>query len=335
MIRSKILWLLLILVLPEKTFAQDKLQEKPEQTQKTFNIMPPNLPKIQIDTKTMGGRQFWGDLKFFHGYRIQRNVLSQHHRLLDPDDVRKAWGTYEECEQALADIAVKHQLPPMQGRAVIFIHGIIRSSKSFHKMAQALKQQGYTTVGFDYPSTRMTMQQSNEFLKKTIDSLEGIEEIDIVCHSMGGLLVRTYYKEMGELADPRIKRLVMMGTPNKGAKMANLLKNNLAFQWVMGPAGQQLVKDELGTIASLPVPGCGFAIVAGARGTENGWNPLVPGDDDGTVSLESAQLSGAKDFITVSSLHSFLPEDRTAIAAVARYLMTGAFRESGKCHPID
>lgn len=314
--------------------AQEFPQENNEQNQNIFNIMAPKLPKLQIDTKTMGGRQFWGDLKFFHGYRIQQNVLTKHHRLLDPEDIRKAWGTREECEQALADIAAQRDLQPMEGKAVILIHGIIRSSKSFYKMGKALREDGYIVVGFDYPSTRMKLEESVKFLQSTIDSLEGVDQIDLVCHSMGGLLVRTYFQVAQEEADPRICRLVMMGTPNQGAEMANLLKKNLAFQWIMGPAGQQLVMDENGKIASLPTPVCEFGIVAGARGTENGWNPIIPGDDDGTVSLQSAQLPGARDFMTVTSLHSFVTEDAEGIAGVRRFLKHGHFRESGIRAPI-
>ena len=314
--------------------SQELIQENNEPKQNIFNIMPPKIPILQIDTKTMGGHQFWGDLKFLHGYRIQQNVLTKHHRLLDPNDVRKTWGTFAECDRVLADIAAQKGLSPMKGKAVILIHGIIRSSKSFHKMGNALREDGYLVVGFDYPSTRMKLEESVKFLKSTIDSLEGVDQIDLVCHSMGGLLVRTYFQVAKEESDPRIHRLIMMGTPNQGAEMADLLKKNLAFQWVMGPAGQQLIKAKNGKIASLPTPLCEFGIVAGARGTENGWNPIIPGDDDGTVSIQSAQLSGARDFMTVNSLHSFVTEDAKGIEGVRRFLKHGHFRESGIRAPI-
>lgn len=299
------------------------------------NMIPPNLPKLQVDFKTLGGRQFWGDVHYYRGYRIQQNVITGHYRLLTPDDVRKEWGTLDECRIALAKIADDLQLPPMQGRAVIFIHGIVRSSKSFSKMARNVSADDEVTiVQFDYPSTRVTMEESAKYLAKTIDSLEGIEQIDLVCHSMGGLLVRSYLQSAGEKVDPRLRRLVMLGTPNQGAEMASLLKNNLAFKWIFGPAGQELIDDPQGVIALLPVPLFEFGIIAGARGTEGGWNPLIPGDDDGTVALRSAQLPGAKDFMTVGCLHSFLPDDQRVIDSTCRFLNTGAFRESGICVPV-
>ena len=178
------------------------------------------------------------------------------------------------------------------------------------------------------------MSESAEYLNKTINSLEGIDQIDFVCWSMGGLLVRSYLQNQGEDRDPRIHRMVMLGTPNHGAELANILRDNFAFKLIMGPAGQELVSDEDGTIASLPVPDFEFAVIAGGRGTKNGWNPLIPGDDDATVSIECTRLAGAKDFMTVPALHSFIPSNEEAIAASKRFFESGALRESGETHPI-
>lgn len=315
-------------------FSQDAPQEKSFFEQGSFTIMPKKLPKFQIDIKTMGGRQFWGDVRFFHGYRIQQNVLTKHHRLLDPDDVRRSWGTLKECQSALSKIAAKKHLGPMKGKAVILVHGIIRSSKSFSKMKTALEKNGYTVVSFDYPSTRMTLADSADYLAKTINSLEGIDQVDLVSHSMGGLLVRAYLQLDEGNHDKRIGRLVMVATPNFGSEMANVMQKNLAYQWVFGPAGQELIKDQNGAIASLPTPDFEFGIIAGAKGTDTGWNPLVPGDDDGTVSVASTKLPDAKDFKAIPALHSFLIEDEKAIIAVTRFLKTGCFRENGQCVPI-
>ena len=40
-------------------------------------------PADAIPLPTMGGKQFWADELFFHQWRIQRNVLTGHYRLLD------------------------------------------------------------------------------------------------------------------------------------------------------------------------------------------------------------------------------------------------------------
>ena len=45
-----------------------------------------------IPLPTLGGKQFWSDELFFRGWRIQRHAVTEHHRLLDPDDRRHGWG---------------------------------------------------------------------------------------------------------------------------------------------------------------------------------------------------------------------------------------------------
>ena len=126
---------------------------------------------------------------------------------------------------------------------------------------------GYTVVEFEYPSTRIGIVEAADDLRQVIDSLDGIEEINFVVHSMGGLVVRAYLKQP---RDPRIKRLVMLGVPNQGAEMADLLRKSYAFRLLFGPAGQQLVTDPKGLIPTLPIPDFEFAIVAGSAGAPGG-----------------------------------------------------------------
>lgn len=284
-----------------------------------------------LSMKTLGGRQFWGDLYHFRGWRIQQHVMTGHCRLLDHDDYRHASGTYDDCLNKLNEIRSVQKLKPMDGKVVVLVHGIIRSSKSFSGLAKELKQDGFTVVGFDYPSTRITIPEAADYLRRTIESLEGIDEINFVVHSMGGLVVRSY---LANQPDERIRRMVMMGVPNRGAVMADKLKGNLLFKAIMGPAGQQLVSDINGLIPMLPVPQFEFAVIAGGRGDGRGFNPLLDGDDDGTVSVQSARLPGATDFAVVNCLHSFLMWNTEAVKMTRRFLVSGSLRDQGPRHPI-
>lgn len=291
------------------------------------------LSNFNIRTPTLGGRQVWGDMHFFRGYRIQHNLLTGHNRLLDPHDFRLTWGTRVQCLAALEQVKVDRHLLPMTGTAVILVHGIFRSSKSFCVLEKKLRQTDVQVVGFDYPSTRVSLPESAEYLRQVIDSLTGITRIQFVVHSMGGLLVRTYLQQTGA-SDTRLHRMVMLGVPNRGARMASLLKQNLLFRWTYGPAGQQLVDEPTGYPLHLPVPAFPFAIVAGVRETPTGWNPLIPGDDDGTVSVEATRLPGAADFIKIRTCHSTMMWNPQVISATINFLQTGAFRSDGTICPL-
>ena len=287
--------------------------------------------RFNIPMPTLGGRQFWADCQFFRGWRIQKHVYSGHCRLLDPSDMRRAWGTREECRLALSQEKAIRQLEPMSGTAVIALHGILRSSKSWTELQRVLEPDDYTFINFDYPSTQQSISDFADQLQEVIATLDGIEHIHLIGHSMGGLVVRRWCQQY---SDPRMRRLLMIGTPNSGAEMASMLKKNLLFQLILGPSGQQLVADPEEFISTLPLPTMEYAVIAGAKGTPDGFNPLIPGDDDGVVTVQSARLPGAVDYLAVRALHSFQPWNPEVMEATRRYLSSGALRASGIREPI-
>ena len=112
-------------------------------------------PGNPIPMPTMGGQQFWADELFFHQWRIQRNALDNHCRLLDGDDFRHASGTYEKCLATLEQIKRQQRLPPMQGKAVVVLHGLVASRCHMDGLARYLKEQGgYEVFNVTYPSTQ-------------------------------------------------------------------------------------------------------------------------------------------------------------------------------------
>lgn len=51
-----------------------------------------NLDMPNINFPTMGGEVWWRDLVEAEGWRLQQNSVTKHCRILDPNDVRRAWG---------------------------------------------------------------------------------------------------------------------------------------------------------------------------------------------------------------------------------------------------
>ncbi len=54
---------------------------------------------INLEIQTLGGKYLWADVHLLAGWRIQKNILTGHFRLLDDTDKRRAWGTYENCQK--------------------------------------------------------------------------------------------------------------------------------------------------------------------------------------------------------------------------------------------
>ncbi|MGD9128115.1 MAG: alpha/beta hydrolase [Planctomycetia bacterium] len=292
-----------------------------------------------IPQSTLGGKQFWNDVHFFHGWHIQRNAVTGHYRLLDAEEKRHAWGTFEGCKKKLDEVRKEENLPPMKGKAVIILHGLVRSHKAMESIADYLRDEGgYKIINVEYASTQHSTEENAQTLASVIESLDGIEEINFIGHSLGNIVVRRYLHDhidpkTGKPTDKRIRRMVMLGPPNHGSMIAKALADNTIFS-VNGRTGQELGKDWDELDKNLATPPFEFGIIAGGKGDGEGYNPVLPGDDDGTIRIETARLRGATDFSRVPVLHSFLMNDKKVQEQTLRFLQHGYFKTEKERQPI-
>jgi pimeloyl-ACP methyl ester carboxylesterase len=280
-------------------------------------------PNLAIPTP--GGLQFWADVFWFAGWRIQENVYTGHCRLLDPGNVRRAWGSREACRTAFERFRTTEELVMDDEHMVILLHGLGRTRESLSRLKWALRHAGFMTASITYPSTRRSLVEHADQLTSVLDRLEGVSSVSFVTHSLGGLVVRSALARDARWKQRiRVGRLVMLGPPNTGSALAEGLEDFLPAQLVLGPTTGEMVEEEMKT---LPAPDCSFGIIAGGGPGEGGWNPLIEGDDDGIVSVEETRLEGADDFLLVRGLHTFFMNDPDVIQATVRFLETGHFLE--------
>jgi len=293
-----------------------------------------------VKTQTLGGKQFWTDLRFFHGWHIQKNSFTGHCRLLDGSNVRHAWGTYGQCVTALEAIRKEKKLPAMKGKLVICLHGLGRNSSAMAKMAKHLREQGkYHVINFTYASLRAGVGDHARALASVMQHLDGVEEIHFVGHSLGNLVVRHYLADQTDKVrnrrpDPRIKRIVMLGPPNNAPLLAKQYGQNRAFELFAGQSGKQLGSDWKKLEKHLATPTCQFAVIAGGFKNDVGGNPLLPGDDDLVVRVEETRLPGARDFAVVPVRHTIIMDDPTVRRYTLRFLAQGHFISDARRQPI-
>jgi pimeloyl-ACP methyl ester carboxylesterase len=279
--------------------------------------------EVNLPMRTFGGLQLWADRYWFAGWRIQESVLTGHCRLLDAAHTRRAWGTYEACRAVFEAERVRLGLRQRSEHLVVLLHGLFRAHGSLDRLARRLGDEGYAVANLDYPSTRRSIAEHAEGLTEVLDSLEGIARVSFVTHSLGALVAREALA-----GDPpwreriEVGRLVMIAPPSQGSSFAGALRDFLPFEWLAGPAGQEVVEEEA---RAIPRPDVPFGIIAGGRGDGEGWNPWLEGDDDGIVSVEETRLSGAADFLLVDGVHTFLMNDAEVVEAVVRFLEVGRF----------
>ena len=57
------------------------------------------MPNIEFPT--LGGHFFWDTLAEQQGHKLQKNKLTGHCRILDPEDMRIAWGSEAELTKTM------------------------------------------------------------------------------------------------------------------------------------------------------------------------------------------------------------------------------------------
>jgi len=280
---------------------------------------------FNIPFKTLGGKQFWSDVHHLAGWRIQRHVWTQRHRLLDQNNVRRAWGDEAHCREVLDGWQKRLGLQPQSDHLVILLHGIGRSTGTFSRLVGPLKQEGYEVANVSYASTRRPLEAHAETLSSLISGLRGIKTVSFVTHSMGGLVLRQLLSERRDWQDRiSIHRIVQIAPPNQGSVVARMLKDVWPYQWLYGPAGQQLTPA---SVQSLPPLTAEFGIIAGGTGNRYGLNPWIGGDNDGTVRVGETDLPGARDTVRINAFHLIISNKPDSVRAVLNFLKRGVFSE--------
>jgi pimeloyl-ACP methyl ester carboxylesterase len=212
-----------------------------------------------------------------------------------------------------------------QADTVVLLHGLCRSSRSMNKMANALRADGYNVINIDYPSRSATVEElSEQVFEKLTPALGARHPIHFVTHSMGGILLKQYLQEHDI---PNLGKTVMLAPPVRGSEVPDKLGRLKLYQWINGPAGNQL-----GTgIDSLPLrlkdPEMELGVIAGDRSINPILSWLIPGPDDGKVSIVRARPDGAADFIRLHVTHACMMRNRQVIEQTKAFLKTGAFKK--------
>lgn len=212
-----------------------------------------------------------------------------------------------------------------RSESVIVLHGLARTGKSMSHIAGALEKQGYRVCNVSYPSRRHTIEVlAADFVAPSVRACLAHETdtVHFVAHSLGGIVVRQLAKTMPDLT---IGRVVMLSPPNHGSEVVDKLGNLALFKLINGPAGLQLGTSDEALPQSLGAASFEVGVITGNRSVNPILSRLIPGVDDGKVSIESAKLDGMTDFCVVPASHTFIMNDEQAIEQMLRFLADGKF----------
>jgi len=213
-----------------------------------------------------------------------------------------------------------YSLPPEH---VVLLHGLARTSSSMGNLEEFLADRGYQVLNIDYPSRKHQIFELAKIVRNEVVSKTGnAEKVHFVTHSMGGIILRCI-QQNDPL--PNLGRVVMLSPPNHGSEVVDALGKLWLFEFINGPAGRQLGTDGNSISKRLGKVDFELGVITGDRSINWINSLIIPGKDDGKVSIESAKVEGMADFLIVHVSHPFIMKDKAVITQCLHFLQNGSF----------
>lgn len=210
---------------------------------------------------------------------------------------------------------------------VLLLHGLGRTADSMEDMDEALEAAGFQSINLDYPSRDFPIEKlAMDTISRGVHRCreQGACQLHFVTHSMGGILLRYYLTQQ---PIENLGRVVMLSPPNQGSEATDALKNNAFYQWYNGPAGKQLGTGPEGFVAGLGPVNYPVGIITGSKhAIFDAWlADIIPGEDDGKVSVVRARVEGMADFLVLPYAHPFIMKKKSVIDQTIHFLKHGRF----------
>ena len=183
---------------------------------------------------------------------------------------------------------------------------------------------GYPVLSLDYPSRMATIEELAKYvlgeLRKHFTATD-IVRLNFVTHSMGGIILRQI---MNADPLPNLGRVVMLSPPNQGSELVDKL-SRFGILRINGPACMQLSASPDSFVRNLGEVTFELGVITGNKPLNFILSMLLPGPDDGKVTVESAKVEGMRDFLVVPCTHSFIMRNSGVQEAVNKFFINGSF----------
>ncbi|MEU6176677.1 lipase family alpha/beta hydrolase [Streptomyces coeruleorubidus] len=180
------------------------------------------------------------------------------------------------------------QLPTEAKPPVVLLHGFIDNRSVFVLLRRSLAQHGRQQIeSLNYSPLTCDIRAAAELLGRHIEEVcerTGAPQVDVVGHSLGGLIARYYVQRLG--GDTRVRTLVTLGTPHSGTRVAPLANAHPIVRQ-MRPGSPLL--EEL----TRPAPGCRTHFVSFWSDLDHVMDPLETACiDHPDLTVENVRVTG-------------------------------------------
>lgn len=226
--------------------------------------------------------------------------------------------------------ADQHETPPLAEASaepvVVLVHGLGRRPASMAPLGRSLVGAGFRVVNLGYPSWTRSADSLVSLLADSVASCCAAAgaEVHFVTHSLGGILVRKYLQEHSPEHQGRV---VMLSPPNGGSEIIDFVRTVPGLRALLGPTGIELGTDSTSLPNRLGAAQFQLGIITGDKSLNPIYSWLIPGPDDGKVSVERVQVDGAEQYLVVPFSHSFIMNRAVVLDEIKAFLREGTFSE--------
>jgi pimeloyl-ACP methyl ester carboxylesterase len=203
-------------------------------------------------------------------------------------------------------------------RSVLIVHGLWMNRLAMSYLAHLLEKDGFCASAVGYRSMREELKDHVQRVRRQVTAISG-DTVDLVGHSLGGLILLRYLQEQ---PDERVRRVVLLGSPVSGCRAAAGL--------AVRPGARLLLGRSLSTWR-LPFdcsvdPRREVGVIAGTRpvGLGQFLAPLTS-PHDGVVCVDETRFAGMRDHLLVPVCHSEMLVSRVVARQTGAFLKHGAF----------
>lgn len=119
---------------------------------------------------------------------------------------------------------------------VLLVHGFAHNRSGWYVLDKSLRRRGFTSVHtFNYNPWRHTVAELGRQLARRVDeikALTGADKVDVIGHSLGGIVTRWYVQELG--GDAHVRTAITVASPHEGTVVARLARGPVASQLLPG-----------------------------------------------------------------------------------------------------
>lgn len=211
--------------------------------------------------------------------------------------------------------------------SVILLHGFGGHPLQTALLARRLRAAGFDVANIGYPSWRWPIDRVLAHLHQRITAAPAYnaQRLHCVGHSMGGLLLRAY---LARHRPAHLGRVVMLGTPNSGSELADLLYRLRLNRPILNHSGALLrTRRDAATQALFGSIDYPLGIIAGDRPMIGAFpNRVFRAPNDGKVSVAATHLPGQTDHLVLPVAHTAMIYSRPVADQVGHFLRDGQFK---------